>query len=76
MNAIGVIAFVGFLGAWIFALVAWVITAYFLFRFLPKRDPEHGWRALKFGGIFCLCGLCAILFGLVGGWFGGWSNPS
>jgi O-antigen/teichoic acid export membrane protein len=65
MNAIGFIALVGFLGAWISAVVTWVIAAYSLFRFLPKRNPEHGWRAFKFGGIFCLCGLC-----LMGVWAG------
>jgi type IV secretory pathway TrbD component len=48
---------IAFAGAWIasgVAIVAWVIAAYSLLRFLPQRDPEYGSRAVKAGAVFCL----------------------
>jgi hypothetical protein len=66
---------IAFAGAWIasgVAIVAWVIAAYSLLRFLPQRDPEYGSRALKAGAVFCVCVLYAALVTLIGFWLSHW----
>jgi hypothetical protein len=70
MNAIGIIALVFFIIAWLGAIISWFYTAYqIVLVWLGRGKSYAGFKG--FIG-FIACGLFALVNGLIGVWFGGW----